>query len=181
MRATGLGAMTVMALAMAGCAIPPVGLGDFVPVRQLLAETEGLPYQCVRLNPDSESCNLVSTLRRVGGEYELKSQFAMSFGQTMYLDVTERLVERNGTICVVSEQYTTVLVGGGPAIAGMEGFEDVAPPAPPEMPLCYAYYRGIKGGYVSAELDSQGRLDPASAYPVTFLASSPRLQAVGIP
>ena len=168
----------VAALVLSACAAPVPTDPRFVPIRQLLAETEATPYECAEYDRVSRTCSSISRMRAEGDLLVSEGSFLLQRQPRLTADARVTFRIENGQACGnlgdmemdfrevddprAEAQFTDIMK------EGLRGLGEV----------CVAYYKLGEGRYVSQVRDLQGRELPDGQERVTFFAQPPRLRVM---
>ena len=174
--------LTALALAAALPLAACVGTGPdrtaFVPFLTVMAETEGLPFECSVYDAASDSCEAISTNRVSGEVVDGTTQVLLSAEPQVILSGTARAqITPDGRLCVAPDAYRLDIEGA----PDRQAAEFLAGTLEAEIAtrgtVCASYFRTEQPGVYRTELrDAAGALLPDGRDVSTFLPDRARLR-----
>lgn len=172
---------TMIALGLAGLSActETVPTGDFVPFQQVMAETEGRPYECTDHDPVTNSCSSIATNQQVGDQWI--SEGAAIISNTPRIGFRGRVAftETDGVAC--ADMATLEVDFDGDVDPMAEGFMRAA--LMEEFRgagriLCSRYYRNGDGYLVTTTTPAGAPVAGGDTERVSFHAERPTLRLV---
>ncbi len=176
MRLTALA--VAVTLPLSACVESGTGRADFVPFATVMAETEGLPFECSAYDAATDSCEAIGTNRVSGDIVDGSAQLLLSAAPPVTLSVTARArITPDGRVCIGPETYRFD-IDGAPDRQSAEFFAGtMEAELAAQGPVCGAYFRTDQPGvYITESRDASGALVPQGRDVSTFVTERKRLR-----
>lgn len=174
-----LAAAALFTLAACETPAPSPPAGNVLPIKTVLAETKGRPYECSEYDPASDSCEALSRWRIIGNTVEAQTVFALNEGLPARITVVSRhTLSADGRICGLKGQPRIRVESDGSPEAERaieELFTVLIAGALTEA--CGSYFRAQQG-YITEATDRAGQLLPDGRGTSRFFATPKKLRAL---
>lgn len=129
-------------LGLTACMTPPPSVPGTIPFTQVLAETQGRPFECLNYDARTDTCEAITTYASLGGNvYSSRSRsiFDEAGGQ---VDVTGTFSALNGQICSDASDLELTRVSGQADLQGELAMATVVDFLKDEGVGCVGFFRG---------------------------------------